>query len=168
MKALIRAMIAAIILVFQAVAAFAGDQPRIAVLNFELRDYSALPYRQAERLRVSAIRPMLERAMTEAAIMRSTAVPVAEWTAANPSVGYLFTHSDAAADFGCKLQADWLVVGQLSKLSDMVSYLLVRVVDVHNRRLSADYALELKGNHAEVLQQGIERIGSQITRVVAE
>ncbi|WP_150048050.1 MULTISPECIES: DUF2380 domain-containing protein [Methylomonas] len=168
MKAFIGAKIAAIIIAFHAVVGYAGAEPRIAVLNFELRDYSALPYREAERTRVSAIRPMLERRLVEEGIARSTVVPIEEWNAANPSVGYLFAHNDAAADFGRKLQTDWLVVGQLSKLSDMVSYLLVHVVDVHNRRLSADYALELKGSHAGVLQQGIKRIGSQITRVVAE
>ncbi|MDD2759448.1 MAG: DUF3280 domain-containing protein [Methylomonas sp.] len=136
--------------------------PRIAVLDFELNDISSLPNTPTERQRTASLRPLLERSVRQSGDYTIVRISADAQLAANPGFGYLFHFHDLAADLGRKYGADWVVVGQHSKPSFLYSYLLVHLVDVRNRTLGANFAVELKGNHEKVTQHGAKAMASKI------
>ena len=135
---------------------------RIAILDFELNDITSLPNTSQEQLRTAAIRSLLEQALSELGDVEIIHIDAADQAAANSSFGYLFRFNDLAAELGEQLEADWVIVGQHSKPSFLFSYLLAHLVDVKNRKLAADFAIELKGNHEKVTCRGVRSLAKKI------
>ena len=135
---------------------------RIAILDFELNDITSLPNTSQEQRRTAAIRPLLEQAITRLGDVEIVHIDAADLAAANSSVGYLFRFNDLAAKLGEHFGTDWVIVGQHSKPSFLFSYLLAHLIDVKNRKLAADFAIELKGNHEKVTRRGVRSLAKKI------
>ena len=105
--------------------------PRIAVLEFELKDLTLKPGVPAEIERTASIKPLLEGELRSAGYQIIN-IPLPEQQAANSGVGYLFDHADVSAQLGKKFGADYVLVGRLHKPSFLFAYImgnLVRVSD---------------------------------------
>jgi hypothetical protein len=135
---------------------------RIAVLDFELNDLTFLPYIPEERRRTASFRPLLEQALKRTGNYEMVRVDAEDQAAADAGLGYLFRFPELAAGLGEQAGADWVVVCRHSKPSFMFSYLIANLVDVKNRALAADYAIELKGSHDKVSQRSIEALAKEI------
>ena len=90
--------------------------PRIAVLEFELKDLTLKPGVPAEIERTASIKPLLEGELRSAGYQIIN-IPLPEQQAANSGVGYLFDHADVSAQLGKKFSADYVLVGRLHKPS---------------------------------------------------
>jgi Protein of unknown function (DUF2380) len=135
---------------------------RVAVLDIELNDYSALPKTPAELARTTSFKPLLETALkagSDIAIMpiKSEAVALE-----NGGFGYLLRFHEVVAKLGKSFGADWVVLGQHSKDSFLYSDLLIQLVNVKTGTLAARYTLELKGNNADVTQHAMDALALKI------
>lgn len=139
---------------------------RIAILNFELNDITSLPNTQQEQQRTASIRPLLEQAISQTGDYEIIHINTEAQAAANSSFGYLFRFNDLAARLGEQFGADWIVVGQHSKPSFLVSYLKAHVINVKTHTLAASYAIELKGNHDKVTQRGVKSLANKIHTLI--
>ena len=70
--------------------------PRIAILEFELKDLTLKPGVPAEIKRTASIKPMLEDELRSAGY-QIVNIPLSAQQAANSGVGYLFDHEDVVA-----------------------------------------------------------------------
>ena len=136
--------------------------PRIAILNFELDDMTALPNTPQEQQRTASMRPLLEQAMQKVGDYEIIRIDSHVQAAANAGFGYLFHFKDLAAKLGRQNGADWVVVAQHSKPSFLYSYLLVHLIPVNTPDLNTDFAIELKGNHEQVTQRGVNALAKKI------
>ncbi len=136
--------------------------PRIAVLNFELSDLTSLPNTVQEQQRTSSIRPLLEQALNQMGGYEIINIDAEAQAHANSSFGYLFRFNDLAAKLGAEFGADWVIVGRHSKPSFLFSYLMVHLINVKTRTLTASFDIELKGNHQSVTQRGVNKLVEKI------
>jgi hypothetical protein len=135
---------------------------RIAILNFELNDMTALPNTPQEQVRTASMQPLLEQAMQKVGDYEIIQIDANAQAAANASFGYLFRFDDLAARLGKQFGADWVIVAQHSKPSFLYSYLLAHLVAVNTPALRTNFAIELKGNHEKVTQHGINALARKI------
>ena len=135
---------------------------RIAILEFELKDITALPNTPEEIVRTASFKPLLESELEISGEYEIIQISAGDYARANAGVGYLYTYHDLAADLGQQYGADWVIVGQHSKPSFLFSYLLVNIVDVKKRSLKTSYTIELKGTHRTVTEHGIRAIARVI------
>ena len=138
---------------------------RIAVLDFELNDLTLDPGNSAERERTASIKPMLEKALTEAHYS-TVAVDAAAQHDADKGFGYLFDHPDAAAELGRVAGAQWVVVGRVHKASFLFVYFKAHVVRVDTSEQVADIVVEVKGPQKALTVRGVESLADQITAAV--
>ncbi|GAB6139728.1 hypothetical protein JCM14076_04570 [Methylosoma difficile] len=155
----IRPFLFGLILCFCQANAFAV--PRIAVLDFELRDLTLLPETPAELARTASVQPLLEAELKKAGF-EMVAVDKALQQQSTSGFGYLLDHNDAAAELGKRLGADYVLVGRLHKPSFLFVYLMAHLVDVHNARLVGDYLSEIKGGEKKLTQKGVESLSVKI------
>jgi hypothetical protein len=148
-------------------AAFAHAEPvdRIAVLAFELNDLTLDPGNADERERTASIKPMLEKALTEAN-HPTVAVDAATQEAADKGMGYLFDHADAAAALGRAAGAQWVIVGRVHKASFLFVYFKAHVVNVATAEQVADLVVEVKGPQKPLTVRGVEALADQIAAAV--
>jgi hypothetical protein len=132
-------------------------QPRIAVLDFELRDLTVLPGVPQEVARTASVKPMLEEELNKAGY-GIVSIPLAAQTEASAGFGYLFDHHDIAAQLAQKYNADYVIVGRLHKPSFLFVYLMAHLVDVKQQRLVADYLSEVKGGEQKLTRKGVESL----------
>jgi hypothetical protein len=132
-------------------------QPRIAVLDFELKDLTYIPGVPQEVERTGSVKPMLEEELQKAGY-KLIAIPVDAQKQATAGVGYLFDHHDMAAQLAKKYNADYVIVGRLHKPSFLFMYLMVHLVDVKQQRLIADYSSEVKGGEKKLTRKGVESL----------
>ena len=139
----------------------AFSKPRIAVLDFELRDLTVLPGVPEELVRTASIKPLLEEELSKSGyeIVR---INVAEQHEANSGFGYLFDHHDLAAQLAAKYRADYVIVGRLHKPSFLFVYLMAHLVDVKKQALVADYLSEIKGGDKKLTRKGVESLVDKI------
>ena len=157
----------AILLLLASLSATAvAASPRIAVLDFELRDITSLPNTPAELARTAGFRPLLEQALTDIGGYQTVAIAAEELKQARPSAGYLFDFNDAAAQLGRAHNADWILVTRHSKPSYLFSYLMAHLVEVKTARLVASFDIEMKGNHQKVTEHGVRALAGKIHRVI--
>ena len=164
MRSVLLSLIASLLL---SAAAQAAPESRVAVLEFELNDLTLDPGNAAERERTASIKPMLEKALTEAN-HPTVAVNAATQQAADKGVGYLFDHADAAAALGRAAGAQWVVVGRVHKASFLFVYFKAHVVNVATGEQAADLSVEVKGPQKALTVRGAEALAKQIAEVVAK
>jgi len=141
--------------------------PRIAVLDFELKDLTLAPNSPAEIARTARIKPLLEQELTKAhyQIVQIDRRDIAKATA---GPGYLFDHHDLAAELARTVNADYVVVGRLHKPSYLFIYLMAHLVDVRRGNLVGDYISEVKGGDRKLTLKGVESLALKITRTLAQ
>ncbi len=132
-------------------------QPRIAVLDFELRDLTLAPGIPQEIARTASVKPMLEEELQKSGYGIVT-IPLDAQTRATAGVGYLFDHHDIAAQLAQQYGADYVIVGRLHKPSFLFVYLMAHLVDVKQQRLIADYLSEVKGGEKKLTRKGVESL----------
>lgn len=145
----------------------AAATPRVAVLNFELRDITSLPNTREERARTASFKPLLEQMLADAGGYRIVSISAEDQTLASPSAGYLFDFNDAAAQLGKMHGADWILVNRHSKPSFLFSYLMTQLVEVKTGRRVARFDIEMKGNHRQVTEQGVRKLAGKIRNAIA-
>jgi Protein of unknown function (DUF2380) len=136
---------------------FAIAQPRIAVLDFELKDLTLKPGVPQEVERTASVKPMLEEELQKSGYKIVT-IPMDAQVQATSGVGYLFDHHDTAAQLAQKYNADYVIVGRLHKPSFLFVYLMAHLVDVKHQRLVADYLSEVKGGEKKLTRKGVESL----------
>jgi len=141
-------------------------QPRIAVLDFELKDLTVIPGTPEEVLRTASVKPMLVEELQKAGY-DIVSIPLADQIRANAGFGYLFDHHDNAAQLAQKFNADYVVVGRLHKPSFLFVYLMAHLIDVKQQRLIGDYLSEIKGSHKKLTRKGVESLTLKITRTLS-
>jgi len=142
--------------------------PRIAVLDFELKDLTLLPDSPEEIERTASIRPFLENALSETAEVHIVEIDSAALSTANVGFGYLFEHADVAAELGKQHGADWVVVGRLHKPTHLFAYLMVHLVDAGTGTLAENFIVEVKGQQHIVNKKGAERLAKKILHHIAQ
>jgi len=135
--------------------------PRIAVLEFELKDLTLKPGVPAEIERTASIKPLLEGELRSAGYQIIN-IPLSEQQAANSGVGYLFDHADISAQLGKKFGADYVLVGRLHKPSFLFAYMMGNLVRVSDAGLVGKYITESKGPNAELTIKAVENLTVKI------
>jgi phosphoserine aminotransferase len=132
-------------------------KPKIAVLDFELKDLTLKPGVPQELERTASVKPMLEEELKKSGYEIVT-IPADAQVGATAGVGYLFDHHDTAAKLAQKYGADYVIVGRLHKPSFLFVYLMAHLVDVKQERLIADYSSEVKGSEKKLTRKGVESL----------
>jgi Protein of unknown function (DUF2380) len=132
-------------------------QPRVAVLDFELKDLTLKPGVPQEIERTASVKPMLEEELQKSGYEIVT-IPMDAQLQATSGVGYLFDHHDIAAQLAQKYDADYVIVGRLHKPSFLFVYLMAHLVDVKQQLLIADYLSEVKGGEKKLTRKGVESL----------
>lgn len=140
-------------------------EPRIAVLDFELKDVTLAPRSPAEISRTASIKPMLENELRQSGY-ELVSIPEDAQLHATAGVGYLFDHADVAAQLGDKYGADYVIIGRLHKPSFLFFYLMAHLVDVKKETLAGEYIYEVKGGEKKLVAQGVEGIAGKITKTL--
>ena len=135
--------------------------PRIAILDFELKDLTLAPGIPAEIKRTASIKPLLDGELGSAGYLIVDIPPSAQ-LAATSGVGYLFDHADAAADLGKQFAADYVLVGRLHKPSFLFAYLMGNLVRVRDKKLVASYITESKGPNLQLVIKAVEHLADKI------
>jgi hypothetical protein len=143
----------------------AAAKPRIAVLDFELKDLTLAPGIPAEITRTASIKPMLENELKKSGF-EIVSIPQRAQQQASAGMGYLFDHPDVAAQLGKKQDADYVLVGRLHKPSFLFFYLIVHLVDVKKEALAGEYLYEVKGGEKKLVAKGVEGIAEKITKTL--
>lgn len=143
----------------------AVEKPRIAVLDFELKDLTLAPGIPAEVSRTASIKPLLEQELKKYGY-EIVDIASADQRQADAGVGYLFDHHDSAANLGRKYGADYIIVGRLHKPSFLFIYLMAHLVDVNQAKLVGDYISEVKGGEQKLTLKGVESLAVKINRTL--
>ncbi|MGR9013684.1 MAG: DUF2380 domain-containing protein [Gammaproteobacteria bacterium] len=150
-----------IILLWVLFIAPANAETSIAILDFELRDLTLAPGIPAEVQRTASIRGMLEAELARAGY-KIVAVDTKFQQEANGGVGYLFDHSDNAAELAKKVGADYVLVGRLHKPSFLFAYIMGHLVRAKDGRLIGNYISETKGGDKKLTLKGVESLAVKI------
>jgi Protein of unknown function (DUF2380) len=141
-------------------------QPRIAILDFELKDLTLIPGIPQELDRTASIKPMLEEELQKSGY-GIVSIPLDAQKQATAGVGYLFDHHDIAAQLAQKYGADYVIVGRLHKPSFLFVYLLAHLVDAKQQRMIADYSSEVKGGEKKLTRKGVESLVVKINATMS-
>ena len=139
--------------------------PKIAVLEFELKDLTLKPGVPAEIKRTASIKPLLEGELRSAGYQVVNIASPAQQEA-NSGVGYLFDHADVAAQLGKKFGADYVLVGRLHKPSFLFAYVMGNLVRVSDSKLVGRFISESKGPNAELTIKTVESLTASIDGVL--
>lgn len=140
-------------------------QPRIAVLDFELKDLTLKPGIPVEIARTASIKPMLESELKKSGY-QLIAIPVDAQRQATAGTGYLFDHDDAAAQLAKPYGADYVIVGRLHKPSFLFVYLMAHLIEVSNGNPAGDYLTEIKGGEKKLTLKGVENLAAKINETL--
>jgi hypothetical protein len=149
----LRQLFATIALALFSIAAFA--QTSIAVLDFELNDVTLDPGIPAEIQRTANIKPMLENELSKAGY-KIISIDLSTQHKANAGFGYLFDHSDIAAQLAKNAGADYILVGRLHKPSFLFAYLTGHLVKADSGKLVGKYVIETKGGDKKLTLKAVE------------
>lgn len=148
-----------------AIALHANAVPRVAVLDFELKDMTMAPGVPAEIKRTASIKPLLEGELRSAGY-EVVVIPIEAQKKADSGVGYLFDHGDVAAQLGQKYDADYVLVGRLHKPSFLFAYLMGNLVRVADGKWVGKFIAESKGPNAELTIKAVESLMVKIDGVL--
>lgn len=141
---------------------------RVAVLDFELNDITALPNTAEEQARTASMGPLFITALKQFGQYDIVTIDAKDQASANTNFGYLFRFDEAAAKLGKAYGADWIIVSQHSKPSFLFSYLISHLIDVKTGRQTANFSIELKGTHAKVTQHGVNTLARHIDEAITK
>jgi len=141
-------------------------QTRIAVLDFELHDLTALPRTPEELERIASVAPLLREALVKKGGYESVTVAPDTQAKANAGFSYLFDHPEVAAELGARFGAEWVAVGRLHKPSFLFAYLMVHLVNVNNQRLTGNFEVRIEGRVKKVTERGVVRLAEQIVQSI--
>ena len=146
-----------LLLFFLGLSCSAQAQPKLAVLDFELKDMTLAPGIKTEIERTAAIKPMLEMQLQQAGY---NIIPVSKERQQfmDSGVGYLFNHHDVAAQLARANNADFILVGRLHKPSFLFAYLIVQLVEAKSGKLSERWVVEVKGPQKKLTSKGVESL----------
>lgn len=133
----------------------------IAILDFELKDLTLAPGIPAEIERTAGIKAMLEGELKRAGY-KIIAVDLDTQREANGGFGYLFDHSDIAAELAKKAGAEYILVGRLHKPSFLFAYIMGHLVRVSDGQLIGNYISETKGGDKKLTLKGVESLADKI------
>jgi len=140
-------------------------ETRIAILEFELKDLTLAPRIPSEIKRTASIKPLLEAELKKADYVIIN-IDHESQGIANAGVGYLFDHSDVAADLGKQFNADYVLVGRLHKPSFLFAYLMGHLVRVNDGRLVGNFISEAKGPNKKLTIKTVESLAVKIDKVL--
>lgn len=158
-----RATVGAIILFF--ISATATAAPKIAILDFELKDLTLLPGIPAEINRTASIKPLLEQELSRAGYVIIN-IDANSQQYAQSGVGYLYDHSDTAAALARQFNADYVLVGKLHKPSFLFAYLMGHLIRVSDAKLIGNYITEAKGPSAKLTAKTVARLALKIDKTL--
>jgi Protein of unknown function (DUF2380) len=138
-------------------------QDKIAVLDVELNDISAMPNTAAEIQRTAEFAPLLKQALARGGQFSLVEIAQPAQRQANHDYGFLYQNPDAAAALAKTSGADWVVTAQHSKPSFLFSHLWANLVEVKTGRILAQYNIELKGTHRKVSERSLARLAEKVT-----
>ena len=135
----------------------------IAILDFELNDLTLAPRIPAEIERTASIKAMLEGELKRAGY-KIIAVDLDAQREANGGFGYLFDHSDIAAELAKKAGAEYVLVGRLHKPSFLFAYIMGHLVRVSDGQLIGNYISETKDGDKKLTLKGVESLAVKIDK----
>lgn len=133
----------------------------IAILDFELKDLTMAPRIPAEIQRTAGIKPMLEGELKRAGY-KIISIDLSIQRETNGGVGYLFDHSDIAAEMANKIGADYVLVGRLHKPSFLFAYIMGHLIRANDGQLVGNYIVETKGGDKKLTLKGVESLAVKI------
>jgi hypothetical protein len=139
--------------------------PRIAILDFELKDLTLAPGIAAEIKRTASIKPLLEQELRAAGYTIINIPPSAQQHA-NSGVGYLFDHADVSASLGKEFGAEYVLVGRLHKPSFLFAYLMGNLVRVSDGQWLGKLITESKGPASELAIKAVESLTVKIDNLL--
>jgi len=142
-------------------------EEKIAILAFELNDITSLPNTLAERERTASIKPLLTQAIKQRGDYEIIKISPEQQREENAGLGYLFRFHDISAKLARAFSADWVIVGQHSKLSFLYSYLIANLINVKTGKRIARFDIEMKGNHQKVTQRSVQTLSRKIDKIIA-
>lgn len=140
-------------------------EPRIAVLDFELKDLTLAPGIPAELKRTASIKPLLENELKKAQYL-IVHIDLESQKKANSGIGYLFEHHDVAANLGSRFGADYILVGRLHKPSFLFAYLMGHLIRVKDGILVGNFISETKGPSKKLTAKAVESLVVKIDKVL--
>ena len=141
-------------------------QTRIAVLEFELHDLTALPRTPEELERTGSVAPLLRAALVKKGGYESVTIAPGTQAKANAAFGYLFDHPEVAAELGARSGAEWVAVGRLYKPSFLFAFLMVHLVNVNDQRLTGNFEVRIEGRVKKVTERGVVHLAEQIVQTI--
>lgn len=132
--------------------------------KYRLKDFTSNPETAQELRRTASLKPLLEKALRAKAGLNLVPVENAAQAAAQAGAGYLWNHSDEAAKLGAANQAQYVVLGRVSKPSFLFVHYMIRLVDVKTQQLIAEDVVEIKGQQNLVSAKGIDKLADNIYR----
>jgi hypothetical protein len=139
--------------------------PKIAVLDFELKDLTLAPGIPAEIQRTASIKPLLEAELRKGGY-EIVNIPASAQNQANSGIGYLFDHPDVASELGKQFDADYVLVGRLHKPSFLFAYLMGNMAKVGTGKWVGNFISESKGPNAELTIKAVESLVVKIDKVL--
>lgn len=142
-------------------------ETKIAILDFELKDLTMIPYTAAEIERTGSIKPLLEAELKKADYVIIN-IPLIKQKNATGGAGYLFDHDDIAANLAKQYGADYVLVGRLHKPSFLFAYLMGHLVRVSDAKLVGNYISEAKGPNKKLTVKTVESLTVKIDRTLEQ
>lgn len=142
-----------------------STQPTLAVLAFELHDFTQLPAPPEELARTQAAQTILAQALQTAGYPLIQPDPQQQ-NRANEGFGYLVKHPEKAAELGKTLQADYVLVGRVQKPSYLFAYLIVQVIEVKTGKQLAEFSREAKGEATEATRRALLQIAAELSTIL--
>jgi hypothetical protein len=139
--------------------------PKIAVLDFELKDLTLAPGIPTEIQRTASIKPLLEAELRKGGY-EIVNIPISAQNQANSGIGYLFDHPDVAGQLGKQFNADYVLVGRLHKPSFLFAYLMGNMAKVSTGQWAGNFISESKGPNAELTIKAVESLVVKIDKVL--
>lgn len=139
----------------------------LAVLAFELHDFTQLPATPAELKRTQTAQDLLAETLQTAGY-RIIKVDPQQHNQANQGLGYLVTHPEQAAALGKTVQADYVLVGRIQKPSFLFAYLFVQVIEVSSGQQLAEFSVEAKGEHIEATRRALLQLATSVQELISK
>lgn len=137
------------LLLVSALPALAAD--RVALLPFELMNTSLEPTRPDETERVLLLDRLVGERMAQAGLTMVDSAPVAVEMA---GIGSLRGCNGCERDLGRKLDADFVVIGWVQKVSNLILNLNLQVRDVASGAIVSAASVDIRGNTDESWRRG--------------
>lgn len=144
-----RTALHALILLVLALPAFAAD--RVALLPFELMNTSLEPTRPDEIERVLLLDRVVGERMAQAGLTMVDPAPVAAELA---DISSLRGCNGCEQNLGRKLGADFVVIGWVQKVSNLILNLNLQVRNVESGAIVSAASVDIRGNTDESWRRG--------------